>query len=140
MAHEKIQGQERNIHQKMFGGHLMRLAFELAWSTSYLATRVTPVLNFVDDIHFLVPVEIGSLLQMNAFICHSDAATKQYLLYVTAEVVDPATGDRKITNEFFFALRTIDGSFPFEVVPESFDEIVRYFDGRRRIALSSKVL
>lgn len=43
-----MQPQERNIHNKIFGGFLMRKAFELAWSTAYVFSSQKPILLAVD--------------------------------------------------------------------------------------------
>lgn len=44
--------QQRNIHNKIFGGYLMRKAFELAFSTSYLFAGKFPYFSALGDITF----------------------------------------------------------------------------------------
>jgi acyl-coenzyme A thioesterase 9 len=46
--------QERNVHGKIFGGYLMKVAYELAWSTAVTFFGV-PAVTFaaVDDIQFV---------------------------------------------------------------------------------------
>ena len=44
----------------------MRQAFELAWANAYVYARQRPYIEFMDDILFQAPVEIGSLLYFNS--------------------------------------------------------------------------
>lgn len=52
--------QDRNIHGKIFGGHIMQQAFELAWvaATCFLGPNQAQFM-FVGDIQFVRPVNIG---------------------------------------------------------------------------------
>lgn len=50
------QPQQRNIHGRIFGGFLMRRAFELAFSTAYAFAGVAPHFLEVDHVDFLKPV------------------------------------------------------------------------------------
>jgi hypothetical protein len=44
----------------------MRQAFELGWANAYVYARQRPYIEFMDDILFQAPVEIGSLLYFNS--------------------------------------------------------------------------
>ena len=49
--------QDRNFYNKIFGGYLMRVSFELAYATAVLTTKTTGLrLHAVDDITFKKPV------------------------------------------------------------------------------------
>jgi acyl-coenzyme A thioesterase 9 len=50
------QPQQRNIHGRIFGGFLMRMAYQLAFSTCYLFVGHRPLFVEVDRIDFLKPV------------------------------------------------------------------------------------
>lgn len=50
------QPQQRNVHGRIFGGFLMRRAFELAFSTTYAFAGVAPRFLEVDHVDFLKPV------------------------------------------------------------------------------------
>ena len=50
------QPQQRNIHGRIFGGFLMRRAFELAFSTAYAFAGVAPHFLEVDHVDFVKPV------------------------------------------------------------------------------------
>ena len=50
------QPQQRNIHGRIFGGFLIRRAFELAFSTAYVFAGMVPCFLEVDHVDFLRPV------------------------------------------------------------------------------------
>jgi len=58
--------QKRNIHGKIFGGYLMRLALEHGFATAYLFSGVNPVFRAVDELNFIRAVEIGNICTFNA--------------------------------------------------------------------------
>jgi acyl-coenzyme A thioesterase 9 len=49
--------EDKNLHGKIFGGYVLRLAFELAWVCIYkfLQGRI-PIVTNIDDVQFLAPV------------------------------------------------------------------------------------
>ena len=58
--------ENRNPFYKIFGGYIMRKAFDLAWANAYVYGCRRPSINLMDDILFRAPVDIGSLLYMNS--------------------------------------------------------------------------
>jgi acyl-coenzyme A thioesterase 9 len=60
------QPQQRNIHGRIFGGFLMRRAFELAHSTCYLLAASRPRTIVVDEIQFKRPVDVGDLVRFRS--------------------------------------------------------------------------
>ena len=58
-----MHGHNRNIHGKVFGGEIMRLSYELAYVTAvcFLGKGNTRF-SAVDDINFIRPVEVGSIM------------------------------------------------------------------------------
>ncbi|EAU87567.2 hypothetical protein CC1G_11876 [Coprinopsis cinerea okayama7 len=63
--------QERNVHQKVFGGYLMRLAYELGFSNASLFCRGPVRFLSLDGISFARPVPIGSILRLESMILHT---------------------------------------------------------------------
>lgn len=55
------QPQQRNLHGRIFGGFLMNLAYELAFSTAYAFVGQMPSFLEVDHVDFLKPVSINKL-------------------------------------------------------------------------------
>ncbi|KAJ3564016.1 hypothetical protein NP233_g8564 [Leucocoprinus birnbaumii] len=69
--------QERNVHQKVFGGYLMRLAYELGFTSSSMFTRGPVRFLSLDSISFSRPVPIGSILRLSSQILHT-APSSEY--------------------------------------------------------------
>ncbi|KAJ3051582.1 Acyl-coenzyme A thioesterase 9, mitochondrial [Rhizophlyctis rosea] len=123
--------QDRNIHNNIFGGYLMRLAFELAYSTAMMYTRSPRVsLVAMDDVLFRRPVPIGSLLSLTAQVVYSSPEDDTFQLRVRADVVDPIEDLRETTNTFSFGFYAPDGAIR-KVVPQSYEESMLYLEGRR---------
>ncbi|CAD5184574.1 unnamed protein product [Musa acuminata subsp. malaccensis] len=62
------QPQQRNFYGRIFGGFLMNLAFELAFSTAYAFVGRTPCFLEVDHVDFLKPVDVGDFLGLKSCI------------------------------------------------------------------------
>ena len=65
------QPQARNLHDRIFGGFLMRRAFELAFATAYLFGGDKPRFLEVDDISFDKPVDVGDLLVFKSRVLYT---------------------------------------------------------------------
>ena len=66
------QPENRNRFNKIFGGFIMRQAFELAWANTYVYGKCRPYIVHVDDILFRKPVEVGSMLYFNSQVCYTE--------------------------------------------------------------------
>eukprot|EP00968_Pinguiococcus_pyrenoidosus_P018088 scaffold1850_cov194-Pinguiococcus_pyrenoidosus.AAC.48 len=64
------QPQQRNTAGRIFGGFLMRRAFELAYTTAYLFGGVRPRFEEVDEVSFHLPVDIGQLVQFESAVLY----------------------------------------------------------------------
>ncbi|PPQ64908.1 hypothetical protein CVT24_008248, partial [Panaeolus cyanescens] len=97
--------QERNVHQKVFGGYLMRLAHELGYTSASMFTRGHVKFLSLDGIAFKRPVPIGSILRLRSQILYT-TSTPDYPIIVhvgvRASVVDVKTGSEEVTNHFRF--------------------------------------
>lgn len=123
-----------NLYNKVFGGFLMRSAYELAWSTAYLLSGRRPRPHHTDDIWFRRPVAVGSLLHYEAQVVYTRDNFMQ--LNVNATVIDPNTGKKEITNVFHFTFQ-LDGKDPApRVTPKSYPESLLYIEGRRYLELA----
>ncbi|XP_005110850.1 acyl-coenzyme A thioesterase 9, mitochondrial [Aplysia californica] len=124
--------EKRNLYNKIFGGFLMRKAYELAWTNVYFfAKTCPPMCTRVDDIVFLKPVEIGDFLFLSSQVVFTRESSVQ--MYVHAEVVRPGdSGSRHTTNNFRF---TFDMGFTDvpRVLPKTYAESMLYLDGRRHL-------
>lgn len=126
--------QNRNIHHKVFGGHIMRLSFETAYNVAHLYCRRRPLFVCVDHFDFLKPVEIGSIVSFNGLVTYT--GNTSFIVEVTAEVLDPISGGRSITNISNFTFVAVDedcGPMPVpKVFPHSYKEGLKYLDGAKR--------
>lgn len=85
---EIAQPQVQNLHNRIFGGFLMRKAFELAFSTAYMFGGARPVFLEVDDVSFLAPVDVGDLLVFNSRVLYTDTGSvADYLNHMTTHCV-----------------------------------------------------
>lgn len=55
---------------RIFGGFLMRRAFELAFATCYSFAGSRPAFLLVDDIAFRMPVDVADLLRLKSSVIH----------------------------------------------------------------------
>ena len=62
------QPQQRNIHGRIFGGFLIRRAFELAHACAYMFSSCRPQTVRVDEIQFKKPVDVGDLVRYKAWV------------------------------------------------------------------------
>lgn len=138
------QPQERNIHDLIFGGYLMREAFELGYACGQVFSRAELHFLAVDELAFKHPVPIGALLQLTAQVVYTEdqfedgAATRlptAQLIHVevVADVVDVTTSIRKTTNTFHFTFK-FEQPPKFTVRPATYVEAMRYLEGKRRIS------
>jgi len=121
--------QERNVYNKIFGGHLMRQAYELAWSNAglYSKQRIKPA--FIYDIVFQRPVEIGTLLIFSSQVVF----TKDHYIQVRvhAEVLKPTEARGETSNVFYFTFGTLNGESVPRVMPRTYAEFMTFVDGQR---------
>uniref|UniRef100_A0A8C2Q394 Acyl-CoA thioesterase 9, tandem duplicate 2 n=1 Tax=Cyprinus carpio TaxID=7962 RepID=A0A8C2Q394_CYPCA len=111
--------EERNIFNRIFGGFLMRKAYELGRANACAFAGCRPTVVAVDDILFRKPVEIGSLLLLSSQVCYTEGMYVQ--VRVHSEVLDPLTQQHNTTNVFHFTFR-LEKDVP-AVVPQSYGEV-----------------
>uniref|UniRef100_A0A8C5KBR6 HotDog ACOT-type domain-containing protein n=3 Tax=Jaculus jaculus TaxID=51337 RepID=A0A8C5KBR6_JACJA len=119
--------QERNIFNRIFGGFLMRKAYELGWATACSFGGSRPFLVTVDDIMFQKPVEVGSLLYLSSQVCFTQ---KNYIqVRVHSEVASLQNKEHMTTNVFHFTFMS-ENEVPL-VFPKTYGESMLYLDGQR---------
>ncbi|GAB2227823.1 hypothetical protein Droror1_Dr00009650 [Drosera rotundifolia] len=99
------QPQQRNIHGRIFGGFLMRKAFELAFSTAYAFAGGAPRFVEVDHVDFVKPVDVGNFLRFKSTILYTETAdpTKPLInIEVVAHVTRPEERSSEVSNKFYF--------------------------------------
>lgn len=121
----------KNVHGKVFGGYIMREAFELGYLTACnFAKRDRVRFVMMDDIIFLEPVEIGQVLSFGARVVYTAESKDIIQVMVTADVIRPTTGSRTTTNTFHFTFAS--DNLDTAVNPRSYREAIMLLEGRRR--------
>ncbi|CAL9098350.1 unnamed protein product, partial [Musa textilis] len=92
------QPQQRNLHGRIFGGFLMNLAFELAFSTAYAFVGQMPCFLEVDHVDFLKPVDVGDFLRLKSCVLYTQLENPAQPL-INVEVVAHVTRPELRTSE-----------------------------------------
>jgi len=132
--------QSRNVHNNIFGGYLMREAFELAWNITYLFCRKKPKFISMDHMYFYKPVEIGSIISFTGTVVYT--VDKSLMVEVVTEVIRPKSGETQVTNVCYFTFNALDYSGNLQqvplILPHSYEEGLKYLDGAKRFILGEK--
>ncbi|QCD83076.1 acyl-CoA thioester hydrolase [Vigna unguiculata] len=99
------QPQQRNIHGRIFGGFLMRRAFELAFSTAYAFAGAAPHFLEVDHVDFFKPVDVGNFLRLKSCVLYTEHDNSDEPLVnveVVAHVTKPEHRSSEVSNRFYF--------------------------------------
>lgn len=127
------QAQAMNMHGRIFGGFLLRRAFELAWATAYMFGGVPPRIVSVDEVSFIVPVEVGALLQLSSRVLYTKSPgggiievlasghSNRIHIDVKAFVTDPSNRTSQLANKFGFTFSSGNDRLP-PVLPTNMDE------------------
>lgn len=120
--------EDRNAHNTVFGGFLMRHALELSFALAYQFSKQRPTLVHISDISFQRSVEVSSIIKMTAHVIYTELNYMQ--IVVTAQVTDATSGEHNTTNVFYYTYSKPE-RVP-TVVPKTYHEAMWYLDGRRR--------
>lgn len=128
---EEMQPQNTNILGKVFGGYLMRTAYELAHATvREYSGGIRPILASIDRINFLQPVKIGSLMRFHRTISYVGHSSVNVRI-----AIDDAEG-KQVTNDCYFTFVGMDANFkPVEmpkVRPTTPEETLIFLAGHQR--------
>jgi len=129
------QPQERNTNGKIFGGSLMRKAYELARTCAYVFAGASshPYLVASDTITFLKPVEIGSVIEFSSKVIYSSGTPSPlFQIKVETKIRDLIKNTEFMSNTFNFTFRS--DSIPLrKIQPHTYTEAMQWLDGRRII-------
>ncbi|KAJ2611865.1 hypothetical protein H4S08_002965 [Coemansia sp. RSA 1365] len=122
---------ERNVHNKIFGGHLMRLAHELSFANGSVFTKSRPSYVSLDDFSFKKPVNIGSILRLTSQVVYTEPENGTFQVAVSVDVIDNLTDTVERTNTFYFNFSSPSATVT-RVIPRSYEDMMKYLEGRRR--------
>ncbi len=129
------QPQVRNLSNRIFGGFLMRRAFELAFANAYSFGGEWPQMLEVDNITFLSPVDVGDLLQFNSRVIYSlpeggklGAEVKKHsskplvMIEVECLVMEPEKAKAHLSNRFYFTFVLPTKEYCRKILPGTIEE------------------
>lgn len=132
------QPQVRNLHDRIFGGFLMRRAFELAYANCYVFGGAKPQFLEVDGVSFESPVDVGDLLMFHSRVLYTqpqgghlgDYVEKHegqplVMMEVEAWVTEPEKAQARVSNVFNFTYALPKGTPCRKVLPANIDEARR---------------
>ncbi|XP_074358809.1 acyl-coenzyme A thioesterase 2, chloroplastic-like [Apium graveolens] len=128
------QPQQRNIHGRIFGGFLMRRAFELGFATAYSFAGSAPCFVEVDHVDFLKPVDVGNFLRFKSCVLYTELENPDKPLInveVVAHVTRPEKRVSEVSNKFYFTFTVNSESLGQQirnVVPATEDEARRVIE------------
>jgi len=126
--------QNRNVHGKIFGGYIMKKAFEIANVAAVcFFGEQHPHFVFIDDIQFVRPMNVGSLAEFTSTVVYSHQG--HIVVQVVVSTVDIVSGNKQKTNVLTYIFRTSveDKPMQYEVIPKDYHEIVLYLEGKRAL-------
>lgn len=121
------QPENRNLHNTVFGGFIMRQAAELSWVCGYKFSKYRPKAKSISDINFNRPIAVNSLIHMHASVVYTQMQFIQITVYV--ETFDPNTGRGDTTNTLHLTYEVPE--MVKQVYPRTYQEAMMYIDGRR---------
>ncbi|RIA80121.1 HotDog domain-containing protein [Glomus cerebriforme] len=124
---------DRHTHGFVFGGYLMRLAYELAFSNASVFLRSQPKFLAMDEISFKRPVPIGSILTLSSQVVYAPGPPhNSFTVSVTADMVDIQNSSHDTSNIFHFNFRADNAEMIRKVIPKTYGESMKFLEGKRR--------
>jgi len=121
--------QQRNVYGRIFGGFLMRRAYEIAFTTAYLFCGSQPRFVEVDEVVFKKPVNVGDLLRLDSCVLYTSqnplSMNPLIHIQVVATVVKPEEVSTFISNTFHFTFEKKHGGTVRRVLPGTIEEAQR---------------
>ncbi|XP_067614173.1 acyl-coenzyme A thioesterase 9, mitochondrial-like [Eurosta solidaginis] len=122
--------QNRNAHNTVFGGFLMRVALENSWTAAFMYCGVRPKLTHICDISFERPVPVSSFIKLTSYIVYTELNYLQIMTVI--DVLDASGGgSNQVTTNVFYS--TYKSNEPVrQILPLSYHETMWYIQGRRK--------
>ena len=131
---ERMYPEQENVPQKIFGGYLVRKAYELATINAEEIAPDRPVIIRVNRINFLQPVRLGDKLHFVSRIVYTGSTS--ICVEVNIERVSRDRVTRALSNTCVFTFANVDGDMiprPVPpVYPTTYAEDARYLEAYRR--------
>jgi acyl-CoA hydrolase len=131
---ERMYPEQENVPQKIFGGYLVRRAYELASINAEEIAPDRPVILRVNRINFLQPVRLGDKLHFVSRVVYTGSTS--ICVEVSIERVSRDRVTKALSNTCIFTFVNVDGDMiprPVPpVYPTTYAEDARYLEAHRR--------
>lgn len=131
---ERMYPDQENVPMKIFGGFLIRRAFELATIQAEAVASDRPVVVRVNRINFLQPVRIGDTLRFTSRVVYTGRTS--FCVEVDIERVERDRITRALSNTCVFTFVNVDATLAPQPVPRvyptTYAEDSRYLAAHRR--------
>lgn len=131
---ERMYPEQENVPKKIFGGHVIRRAFELATMHAEEVAPNRPVFVRVNRINFLEPVRIGDKLNFTSRIVYTGKTSISIELDI--ERISLHKESRALSNTCIFTFVNVDEQMKPQPVPTvhptTYDEDERFLKAHRR--------
>lgn len=131
---ERMYPEQENVPQKIFGGYLIRRAFELASINAEEIAPDRPVILRVNRVNFLQPVRLADKLHFVSRVVYTGSTS--ICVEVNIERVSRDRVTRALSNTCVFTFVNVDqGMIPRSVppvYPTTYAEDARYLEAYRR--------
>lgn len=150
-----MQPQYRNRHSYMiFGGYMMRQTFELAYGCAGAFSHLPPRFVSLDTVTFRNPVPVGSVLHLTALVAYTKPSQRKISkvgggeelqkgtliqIRVKSVVRGLANDDHKDAGTFTYSF-FVEGDAGYRMIPESYEEMMVYLEGKRQVDESQEFL
>ncbi|XP_017859659.1 PREDICTED: acyl-coenzyme A thioesterase 9, mitochondrial [Drosophila arizonae] len=125
----------RNLHNHIFGGFVMRTAVEISSITACLYAGGRPLIECISDVAFYSPLKVNSFIKLTAYVVYT---YKKYIQLLTiVEVLQENSSSHLTTNALFLiykAERNVQ-----EVLPITYEESLCYINGRKKFRAFQKL-
>jgi acyl-CoA hydrolase len=131
---ERMYPEQENVPSKIFGGYLVRRAYELATIQAEEIAPDRPVIVRVNRINFLQPVRIGDKLRFVSRIVHTGRTS--LCVEVAIERISRDRVTKALSNTCVFTFVNVDERMVPQpvppVYPTTYAEDARYLEAHRR--------
>lgn len=131
---ERMFPEQENVPEKIFGGYVIRRAFELAMMHAEVIAPNRPVFVRVNRINFLQPVQIGDKLDFTSRIVYTGDTSIS--IEIDIERISRNQETRALSNTCVFTIVNVDENMQPQPVPQvyptTYAEDERYLRAHRR--------
>ncbi|WP_242393916.1 acyl-CoA thioesterase [Anaeromyxobacter oryzisoli] len=131
---ERMYPEQENVPRKIFGGYLIRRAYELCSISAYRIAPDRPIIAAVNRINFFHPVRLGDMLHYTSRIVYSGHCAVS--VQASIERISRDRTAKALSNSCLFTFVNVDDALvpqPVPVIhPTTFAEDARYLDAVRK--------